>query len=107
MKTRWLSLICALLLAFGFSCGASALIAVENETGIHYSTEELKHTGAVADVIRNILAAVSRFWHRFGVVTIIVLLVAAIVIAIVISEVERQKKEKRPEKPAGKKKKKE
>lgn len=105
MKKRWLSLICALLLAFGFSCGASALIAVENETGIHYSTDEPQHTGAIADATRNVLAAVSRFWHRFGVVTIIVLLLAAIVIAIVISEVERQKKENRPKKPAGKKKK--
>lgn len=106
MKKRLLSLFCALLLLVSFSCGVSAIIAVEDETGIRYDTDETEpaaQPGASAIAMKKVLASVSSFWRRFGVASVVVLLVVAVVVAIVISEVERQKKESRPPKPKKKK----
>ena len=108
MKKRICALLCVLLMLVSFSCSVSALIMVEDETGTRYSDEAMNPTttkpNAVADTAKKALSAVSKFWHRFGFLTIVIVLLVAIVVAIVISEFERQKKESRPPRPSKKKK---
>ena len=111
MKKRICALLCVLLLMVSFTCGASALIMVEDETGTRYSDESMNpvttttKVNAVSEATKKAMSAVSNFWHRFGLLTVVIVLLVAIVVAIVISEFERQKKEQRPPKPSKKKKK--
>ena len=110
MKKRICALLCVLLMLASFSSGVCALIAVEDETGVYYSDESMNLTTTKASAFsvatKRAMKALSTFWHRFGVITIIVLLLVAIVVAIVISEYERQKKQTDQPKPSKNKKKK-
>lgn len=112
MKKRICALLAVLLMLVSLTFSTSALIMVEDETGTRYSDEAMNTTttttkpNAVAQTAKKAMSAVSKFWHRFGFLTVVVVLLVAIVAAIVISEFERQKKEKRPENPSSKKKKK-
>lgn len=110
MKKRICALLCALLILASFSCSVSALIIVEDENGVRYSDESMNTTttkpNAVAETAKKAMSSVSKFWHRFGFLTVVIVLLVAIVVAIVISEFERQRKEGRlPEKTKKKKKK--
>ena len=102
MNKRIAALFLALVMLLGFSFSASALIAVEDETGIRYSDgrekaeQEETQPSAFSVAVKKALERLKTFWNRFGVVSVIVLVLASIVIAIVISEAERQKKEKPP-----------
>ena len=103
MKKRIAALVLAALMLFGFVCSASAMISIEDETGVRYADGENPESGgtqsAFSTAVQKALRAWTKFWNRYGIVTVIVLLLAAIVIAIVISEAQRQKKEKRPDCP--------
>ena len=112
MKKRICALLCALLLLVSFSCSVSAVIMVEDENGVRYSDESMNPTttttkvNVVAETAKKAMSSVSKFWHRFGFLTVVIVLLVAIVVAIVISEVERQKKETRPKQQTTSKKKK-
>lgn len=110
MKKRICALLCALLLLVSFSCSVSAVIMVEDENGVRYSDESMNPTttkvNAVAETAKKVMSSVSKFWHRFGFLTVVIVLLVAIVVAIVISEFERQKKETRPKQQTNSKKKK-
>lgn len=108
MKKQISALLLALLLLMSFAFSASALIAVEDETGIRYSDgretatqkeqETKKEPSAFSVAMKKALERIKDYWKRHGVVTVIILLLVAIVVAIVISEMEQQKKreESRP-----------
>ena len=109
MMKRFAALLLALVMVMSFVFSASALIAVEDETGIRYSDGrekegQPKEPSAFSVAVKKALEKLKTFWQRYGVVTVVVAFLAAIVIAIVVSEAERQKKEK-PPKPVHHKKK--
>lgn len=115
MKKRICALLCVLLMLVSFTCGVSAYIVIEDESGTRYYDETMNYDlstttttrpNAVAETAKKAMSSVSSFWHRYGFLTVVIVLLVAIVVAIVISEYERQKKQNRPPKPSKKKKKK-
>ena len=104
MKKRIAALFLALVMVLSCVFSASALIAVEDETGIRYSDgrEKENQPSAFSVAVKKALNNLKNFWNRFGVLSIVLLVLAAIVIAIVISEAEQQKKRKQEKEKAPK-----